>query len=77
MHRRCAERLPLLSCAQRSNVAFHGTLSFGVLLTNAFLFKPVHVICHNAIEVGLISVAGLALILQYVSSSLTVRVSVS
>jgi hypothetical protein len=77
MHRRCAEALTVLSCAQRSKMALHGTRSSSVLLTNAFLFKPVPVICHGGIEAGLISVAGLALILQYVSSNLTVRVSVS
>jgi len=77
MHLRCAEALTVLSCAQRSNNGFNGTRRSGVLLTNAFLFKPVQVICHGVVEAGLISVAGLALILQYVSSNLTVRVSVS
>ena len=77
MHLRCAEALTVLICAQRSNIGFNGTRRSDMLLTNAFLFKPVLVICHGLIEAGLISVAGLALILHYVSSNLTVRVSVS
>ena len=55
-----------MKCAQRSNTLLHGLMGIEVLKVNVFLFNLVQPNIRSVVELGLISVAGMALILQYV-----------
>ena len=67
MHRICARPSFHLKCAQRSNTLLHGLMGIEVLKVKVFLFNLVQPNIRSVVELGLISVAGMALILQYVA----------
>jgi hypothetical protein len=65
MHRMRAKSWVDLICAQRSNAARDASNGTAEPAVNAFRFRLVPPIFRSVVEVGLISIAGLALILQY------------
>ena len=65
MHRMRARVVGGQVCMQRSNARHPALSASRVTILNAFLFRPVRTVFRGVVEIAIISVAGLALILQY------------